>query len=203
MLASLSPYERAWFDTKSGRHNVPRATRLPAMHRMAELAPGSRAEWSLAVTLGFQNRPREAVGLLDLLGHQRKWNQYRVYWTIRTHAILRLGEYERALESAQRCRELFPEAVRCLSGEAKALASLGRAAEFAVVMDQIRAAPDVWDWPAEFVDPVEFFLASGNVDVAVREAERSIDRFESSAPDGNFIQCRHDPRSAWRNGLRY
>lgn len=184
----LSPYERAIVESEQGRHNVLHARRLPALRRAAELAPGSQAARSLAGYLLFHDRPSEAVNLMLALGRQRKWTNDLHYWLHLGDAFRRLGEHERGREAARECRRLFPDEVRCVVSEATSLAAMGRAIEFAAVMDEVRPVPDVWQRPYLIVDPIEFLIASGHAEAALLEVERSIDLFESRASQDNYTR---------------
>jgi tetratricopeptide (TPR) repeat protein len=139
----LSEYDRRWLDYLKARVHGDYTAAYAAIHRASELAPGSKAVYTVALIAHRLNRPQEALGALLSLdperGPMRGWASYFV--SLR-RAYLALGEYQRALESAQKFREIFGNTLFTLSGEALCLAALGRVEEVNEVLDEMIALPE-------------------------------------------------------------
>ncbi|NIM52508.1 MAG: hypothetical protein GTN62_14350, partial [Gemmatimonadales bacterium] len=126
----LVPYDRQWLEYLHGRLEGDHNRGLRAMRRAAEMAPGSKALYNLALMAEYTNRPPEVLEALGKLdperGPMRRWWNY---WrrVVRAHHVL--GDHTRALREAQRARRQYPEVPRMLDLELGALAALGRVDE--------------------------------------------------------------------------
>jgi len=183
----LSDYDRHWLDYLKARVDGDYAAAYAAIHRAAELAPGSKAVYTLAIIAHRLNRPREALGALLSLdperGPMRGWPSYFV--ALR-RAYLALGEYEKALESAQKYREIFGDTHTpgTLGGEALCLAALGQVDEVNVLLDGIGALPEQGtSQGSRMVEIAAYLRRHGHVDPGSTTVGRVIQWFENRPPE--------------------
>jgi tetratricopeptide (TPR) repeat protein len=176
----LSPYERAVVQSFRAQADGEREQVLVALRRAVQLAPGSPSVTNLAANANPMNRPREARDVLLTVDPERgRLRDWVPYWFHLANSFLMLGEYEQALEAAQRCRQLHPGIVRCLAYQAFALAAVGRVPELTDVLDEIEAMPGVSRQSWALVDVVDFLLFHGRQDVARDVADRAVTWLEA------------------------
>ena len=175
----LTPYERA--EVQYFRAQVAGNTEqvLAALRRATELAPRSVAASNYSVTLLRENRPREALEVLQTLGPEFHWVRGRLtYWFGVSNALQMLERHEEALEAAKRAHDLIPD-VGMLFLQSRALAALGHLEELNYVLDDMEAAPDFPVVRVELVRAVEALRAYGHFDAAQEVGERVIRWFEA------------------------
>jgi DNA-binding SARP family transcriptional activator/tetratricopeptide (TPR) repeat protein len=113
-----------------------------AAHAQAELAPGSIPHFQAAEEARRLNRPREAFQVLAGLdadsGELRGWIYY---WVELAAALHLLGDHERELEFARRCRGMHPDDRTAALLEIRALAALGHAEDVRRILDAALSSP--------------------------------------------------------------
>ena len=181
----LSEYDRQWLDYLKARvdGDHPRARR--AMRRAAELAPGSKAVYNRAFVAFNTQRPQEAVDALLTLdperGPMRGWNSY---FDLFTQAYLLLDEHDKALEVAQRYREIFGDTPRTLAVEALALAALGRIGQVHALLDDLIALPEQGLRQGNQSRRIASYLRYlGHTDAAQSTVDLAIQWFEARLPE--------------------
>lgn len=137
---------------------------LRTSRRAFEVAPESKAAYTVARQANHMNRPAEAVAALESAdpnrGPLRGWAQY---WTQLAHGLHLLGEHDRELTAAREMTARYEERRLGLVLEARALAALGR-------VDEMRSAVNAasgltprtyWSQGAALVMGAEALLAHG------------------------------------------
>ena len=115
---------------------------VAANRKAAELGPGTKAWYNLALALAPRVRTAEAVDALRKLDPDREpmkgWYSYYSVYADAAHAH---GAHEDELAVARRSRVAFPGDIRAAFREAQALAALGRLAEAEKIMSEIQTLP--------------------------------------------------------------
>ena len=167
----LDAYHRSWADFIATRRLGEGREALASIRRAAELAPGSRAWYSLAQTALDTDQPEEALAALERIdpdrGELRGWSSY---WTQLSYALHLAGEHERELAATRALRARYPDRSVGLVLEARALGALGRDA---AVDSLLSANPDVpasayWSHGAAYAVAGEELLAHGRPLAAAR-----------------------------------
>ena len=142
LRASLGRFEGAVLDMVLAWLAGDWAAAHDAARVQAGLAPGSIPHFQVAEEARRLNRPREAREVLSALdpeaGELRGWIFYWIELTAAQHA---LGEHDRELELASRCRRLHPDDAVAALLEIRALAAVGRSADVVRLLDQALATP--------------------------------------------------------------
>ncbi|MEN8143898.1 MAG: protein kinase [Gemmatimonadota bacterium] len=162
---------------------------LRTIRRAVEVAPETKAVYTLGRQANHMNRPAEAVEALEKAdpdrGPLRGWAQY---WTQLAHGLHLLGEYERELVAAREMKRRYEERRLGLVLEARALAAMGR-------VDEMRAAVEAasgltprtyWSQGAAMVMAGEALLAHSFAEQAAPVLEDAIQWLEdelASDPD--------------------
>lgn len=149
---------------------------IRALRRAAELAPGSRVGYNLALTALDVNRPNEALEALASVdpdrGEMRGWAQY---WTVLAHARHLVGRYAAELEAARIMKARYPE--RRVAGvlEVRALAAAGDTVGVDRVLEELDRLPTrtYWSQGAARVVAGEELLAHGWPEAAVPYLEQA------------------------------
>ena len=128
----LAPFDRFYLSWVLARCRGDRAEALRMSRAMASLAPGSDVLYLLAQDAMAVNRPREAVDALRALGPDRGFTSgWWFYWEELTGGLHALGDHRRELKQALEGRRRFPDNLRLLTAEVRALAALGRTEDVA------------------------------------------------------------------------
>lgn len=139
---TVGPFEQALLDMVRAWLDGDWAAAHRAARVQADLAPGSIPHFQVAEEARRLNRPREARQILAALepevGELRGWI---FYWVELASAHHLLGEHERELDVASRCRQLYPVDSRAVLLEVRALAALGRVTDLDQLIDLALAMP--------------------------------------------------------------
>jgi tetratricopeptide (TPR) repeat protein/TolB-like protein len=126
-LESLTPLERLAWEGQSARMRGDLEGWLSASRRVAEIMPYSPGTQDLAEGPIFLNRPREAIAFLDQLDfsqeYVRGWVQF---WELYHDAHHMLGQFDEALDVAERARVLYPTSLHVGLIDVPTLAAMGR-----------------------------------------------------------------------------
>lgn len=126
MRDRLTAYDRNFLDYRLAYVAGDRESALRAIRRAAEIAPGSKAVYNLALELFEANRMREARETLESLdparGPMRGWLGY---WRLLTGAHHIEGDHRRERRAARRAREVLPDHIGALLLEVRAEAAVG------------------------------------------------------------------------------
>lgn len=135
-LHRLSELERIGYATLyHGYMRGDLAADYEANRRVAEIAPGTLAHWSLSQAAGRVNRPREAIRIARQIDPERgELRGWQPYWHRLAEAYHRVGNHREELRAARRARELWPGTAQGLFLEASALAGLGRKRELMALL---------------------------------------------------------------------
>jgi tetratricopeptide (TPR) repeat protein len=176
----LSDYDRHWLDYLKARVDGDNTEALLAMRRAAEIAPGSKAVYNRAWIAIRLHRPREAVdALLSIEPERGPMRGYVAYWNQLTIAYHQLGEHQRELEAAQRARQFYPNRLRVVVMEGRALAALGRLDGVQLLWEEAAEHPgDNVSPPRALLDLVGQLCAYGPPDEAAVALERTLRWFE-------------------------
>jgi tetratricopeptide (TPR) repeat protein len=181
----LSEYDRHWLDYLKGYLDGDYAEALRAIRRAAELAPGSKAVYNRGWAAQRDNRPQEAVDALLSLdperGPMRGWANYFYFLFM---SFLALGEYENALDVAQKLRAAHRDTPQALAYEAYALIGLGRLDEVNALVDEIVALPEEGLRRGYYLRRIAVYLRRhGHVEAARVTVNRAIQWYEALPPD--------------------
>jgi tRNA A-37 threonylcarbamoyl transferase component Bud32/tetratricopeptide (TPR) repeat protein len=126
-LESLTPLERTAWEGQRARLRGDIEGWLEASRRAGEIMPYSPATRDLGEGPIFLNRPREAIAFLDQLDFSQEfvdgWTQF---WEFYHDAHHLLGQYDEALEVAERGRARYPNSTLVSLIDVPTLAALGR-----------------------------------------------------------------------------
>ena len=194
---SLGRFERAVLDTVLAWLDGDWAAAHAAASIQAEMAPGSIPHFQVAEEARRLNRPREAREVLSRVdpeaGEMRGWI---FYWIELTAAHHLLGEHQRELEAAHRCRRLYPDNPVAALLEVRANAALGRPDDVARVIDEALTLPgDREPHPGALLREAALELrAHGAADSAGPLLERAVawyrERAEDADRDGGGLEPR-------------
>ena len=181
----LTPYERAAVRGRRARWAGDRAEWYRSIRRAAELAPNSGDAWNAALcALRIANRPGEAVEILSRVSPESYLpRESPRYWTMLAWAYLRLGEYERAIETVESWRQQHPDNDGFgLVERAAAYAAMGRAEELGALLDEIEVSqPNAMS--GRLVYAIETLRAHGHHELAGHMLDRAFQWFDSRPPD--------------------
>lgn len=135
------------------------------------------------------NHPREAVAALSGADSLSNWY---FHWLTLMEAYHVVGDYARELNEAQRAREVYPDRVRMLDAEVRALAALGRVDEVKQRIDEsLLLPPDMGWWPGDVMMAAAAELRAHGFRTASFEiAERAIEWYRSR-PQADAAGGRH------------
>ncbi len=123
----LTAYDRHFLDYRTAFLAADPESALRAIRRAAEIAPGSKAEYNLALELYASNHLRESRDVLARLdptrGPMRDWLGY---WRVLSGAYHLEGDHQRERRVARRARRILSDQLSALLLEVRALAALGR-----------------------------------------------------------------------------
>jgi tetratricopeptide (TPR) repeat protein len=193
---SLTPLERIAWEGQSARMRGDLEGWLAASRRLAEIMPYSPGTQDLAEGPVFLNRPREAIAFLDQLDfsqeYVRGWVQF---WELYHDAYHMLGEFDKALDVAERARALYPNSLQVGLIDVPTLAALGRMDELNGRFDVAFTRPQqpAVDLTEEMFVAAEELKAHGHVDEVGRMLSRleawmaTLPASERATPE---LQCR-------------
>jgi tetratricopeptide (TPR) repeat protein len=128
------------------------------------------------------NRPQEAV---DALSNATGLSDWYFHWLTLMEAYHALGDYRRELEEARRGREVYPERLRMLDAEVRALAALGRFDEMNQrIEESLLLSPDDGLRPIDvMLNAAEELRAHGFTRESFEAADRAIRWHRSRPPE--------------------
>jgi len=140
--SQLTEYERCFVDYMSEIMSSARAPGFrdrtyESFRRAAEIAPGSKAVYNLAIEAVRSNRPYAAIEAIKSLdperGPMRGWVGY---WGVLAWSHHLLGDFRAELEVARTSRSLYPDESGLIYREVEALAALGQIDELNNLLDE-------------------------------------------------------------------
>ncbi|MCI0698147.1 protein kinase [candidate division KSB1 bacterium] len=144
----ITPIERHLTDWLRAELQGNKAGALGAIRQLVETTPS----WDLALyQLGYNalqvNRPRETVEVFAQIDPERGLMKgWASYYAVLTAAYHTLGDHRQELKAAQHGRRQYPDMLRILAYEARALAALGRIEEGNERLDEGLALPPQGEW---------------------------------------------------------
>jgi DNA-binding SARP family transcriptional activator/tetratricopeptide (TPR) repeat protein len=172
--------------------------------RMAALeAARARGGLDVGVEALRANRPQEAIAALASAPDISEWY---FHWLTLMEAYHVLGDYQRELNEAQRGRTAFPERLRMLESEVRALAALGDTNEIRERLDESLLLPPEPGLPPGrvMIGVAAELRAHGFRAAAFDVAERAIDWYQSRPTDESATgQHRFDLANAYYIGERW
>ncbi len=162
----------------------------PAALRAARKTP--QRPMDIAIRALWVNRPWEAVEILTenewYPGMLRSAGLYGVeqdYWDFLAIGYHMLGQHTAELETVRRARESYPQSLRLVYAQERALAALGRIEELNELLDEgTGLTPEVARSPADVMAQAAFELrAHGHSEAVLPVAGRAIDWYESHPSD--------------------
>jgi tetratricopeptide (TPR) repeat protein len=187
MRDQLSAYERDFLDNRIAFYEGDRESALRAIRRAAEIAPGSKAVYNLALTLFEANLLREAREVLESLdptrGPMRGWLPY---WRILSGSYHLEGDHRQELRVARRARSVLSDQPGVLRLDLRAAAALGQTEAVAALLAEARRVSV--DGSAELVGELTAIAAMelrkhGYADDAVQMFERAADWYKGLPGD--------------------
>jgi DNA-binding SARP family transcriptional activator len=135
----MSPLDRLVLEQLETR-NDPTAA-IGALRRAVKLAPGSIWAYNLGLKLVRERQFREAAAVFEQIDRRHGWiRNWPSFW--RTFADAFWFDDVRQLEVAREGRRALPSDLYLVFAEARALATLGRLAEFEKVLTELETRPD-------------------------------------------------------------
>jgi tetratricopeptide (TPR) repeat protein/TolB-like protein len=153
--------------------------------RAAELAPGSKAVYNLALAAERLNRPGETVELLRGLDPERgAMREWIGYWVVLSGSLHMLGRYSEELDVVRRGQQQYPNERVLLSHEVRALVGLDRVDEIEEKLERIRGFPADWFGTVGGALRVagEELSAHGHPEMAAEIYRRSVGWFQTRPP---------------------
>lgn len=133
----LAPLDRHFLDYHLAGIRADHMESFLAMRRLVELAPSSGFLMLAGDAAIAVNRPREALSYLEAADPESGWLRGQSqYWGYLTASYHLLGDHEREIEAARRGARQYPNNIRTLRHEVRALAALGRADEASALIEQ-------------------------------------------------------------------
>jgi tetratricopeptide (TPR) repeat protein len=192
----LSPYYQHRLDAQMAMHHE---DRLRASRAAAELGPGTKAWYNLALYSDYAGRFDEGLEALNKLNPDvEPMKDWYSYWSVKSDLLHETGHFEEALGAAREGEKRFPDAQVYLLRQAELLGAMGRAAE----LDDLLAA-------CALIEPVgEAYtvgaltalasaeaLAHGHSDLAAELAPEAVDWYRDTGL--------HEGSAAHRNWYGY
>jgi serine/threonine-protein kinase len=120
---------------------------LELARQAAAIAPGGRAEYTVAAVALSVGQVEDALKTLDQIDPDRGvLKGWAPYWYVLTHAQHLAGDFTRELASAEETRRRYPDSRAAWVHEVRALAALGRVAAVDSVMTAAAALPPDTYW---------------------------------------------------------
>ena len=178
----LSEYDRLQLNYLEALMGGDGARAIEAGTRAAEIAPDSRAAYSLARDLIAMDRATEGRRVLEGLdpdrGLMKGWPSY---WTQLAHARHLTGAHEQELDAAREMGRRFPDARVARVLEARALAALSRTSALDSLLVETAKLPagTYWSHAAALVVAGEETIAHGDSTHGLPYLERAVDWLRS------------------------
>jgi len=182
----LSDFERYWLECGRATLEGNIEKRLLMMRKMGDIARKVPDVWyEIGRHLLLLNRPRETIKVYKQFG-ERHWsfstfNSWRI--NVQTAAYHMLGEFQEELELAKKGQEIFPENLKFLSAEARALAALGKTDEVKKVIDKSLTISSSLETPGDVMLEATLELrAHGHMNAYRETVTRTIDWYKNRPP---------------------
>lgn len=195
----LSPYYRYRLEGQIASRAGDFEAAIEATRQAAQVAPGTKAAYNLALLVGPRNRPAEARDALRTLDPTREpmrgWYPYFSVYTSAAHA---LGDYEDELRVARQGRELYPEDIRTARDQAVASAALGQVTDLARILEKVESMPasGAVDAGDVLVQVGQELAAHGRAGDARRYLERAMAWYDDRPSNERETE-------GWRSGKGY
>jgi DNA-binding SARP family transcriptional activator/TolB-like protein len=167
----MNPYQRATLDWFLALSRGDRAAALQAARDRGGVL-------DIGVEALRANRPQEAVNALTSSPNISEWYYH---WLTLLEAYHVLGDYRSELSEALRGREAYPQRLRMLEGEIRALAALGDTGQVRERLDESQSLPpdDGWLPVNVAMGAAAELRAHGFRAASFEAAERAIDWYRS------------------------
>ncbi len=188
---AISSYQLAMTEFIAAGLRGDTPTALEAAMRAAEAAPGSRARYNVAHSLGSLDRPAEALAQLDSLdpdlGPMRGWP---AYWSQRSYAHHQLGDHRAEIADALEMTRRHPGQRVAWVIQARAMAAMGDRQRLDSLLAAAEPLPDnvYWSQGAMRVVAGEELQAHGHAEAATAyfaDGERWLRRRLAADPDSD------------------
>jgi tetratricopeptide (TPR) repeat protein len=188
----LSPYYRYRLEAQLAAN---RDDQIRASRAAAEIGPGTKAWYNLALYSNYAGLTEEAFKALETLDPEvepmRDWYSY---WSVRAGLLHRLDRFDEALEAARKGSERFPESQELLLRQAELLGALGQAE----ALDELFVACSLLE-PIGVGYTVGAFMgtagaeatAHGHTELGLELARQSVDWYEDQGLDEGSVAHRN------------
>ena len=192
----LTAYDRYFLDYRTAFLAADPESARHAIRRAAEIAPGSKAEYNLALELYESNHlreSREVLGHLDpTRGPMRDWLGY---WRVLSGAYHLEGDHQRERRVAQRARRILSDPSGTLLLEVRAVAALGQSEAVAALLAEAHRISD--DGSGESVAELTAVAAMelrvhGYAEEAAAMFQRAADSYEGLGHETLSVSARTD-----------
>lgn len=152
-----------------------------AMRQTVIAAKGTRLNYLVAWTANRINRPKEAVEFLKKMDLESSWaGGWVPMWGYLTTAHHMLGNHRQELKEARNGRKQYPESLRALGYEMRALTALGRIKEINKLIDESLTLPPQTGSPGLIMmNAGRELRAHGYRQASLQVLERAVKWFES------------------------
>ncbi|MCI0556606.1 MAG: hypothetical protein L0287_37165, partial [Anaerolineae bacterium] len=179
----LTPIERHFTDWLRAELRGDNAGALSAIRQVVETAPSyDQALYQLGYNALQVNRPRETVEVFAQIDPERGvLKGWAPYYGALTAAYHTLGDHRQELKATQRGRRQYPDMLRILAYEARALAALGRIEEVNQRLDESLMLPLQEEWtPARVMEETAAELREhGHRQAAFAVLDRAISWYQN------------------------
>jgi tetratricopeptide (TPR) repeat protein len=150
-----------------------------ARRQAAIAVKGTSLNYAVGISANNINRPKEAVEMLKTT--DPGWVKGFVpYWGLLTRAHHMLGNHRQELKEARNGRKQYPESLRALGYEMRALAALGRIKEINKLIDEsLTLPPQTESSGLIMMNAGRELRAHGHRQASLRVLERAVKWFES------------------------
>jgi serine/threonine protein kinase/tetratricopeptide (TPR) repeat protein len=155
----LSPLDRTMLDYMVATLKGDRTRALHLARTAYSYAPNSEIVWLYVPSCIYNNRPREAIELLESIDPESHilrggWRRGYYLWLFTAYNLA--GEHDKGLALMREGRREFPDDLRILSLEMRALIASGEIDEIDTLLDEARAM-----LPADNVNPGWVMILTG------------------------------------------
>jgi len=133
----LSPFQKSYLEWANAELDGDPNAQLRIARQNADTRGGSfYNQWAWECI--FSNRPREAINAFKKHNPESLWAKMTYEWwdDIITRAYHMLGKHKKELKQARRYRRQYPDDIRVLAHEARALAAMGKMDEINKLADE-------------------------------------------------------------------
>lgn len=154
---------------------------LKASRKQASVLPTQGNYLQIAFDALWCNRPHEAIKNFKKIDPLGQFGDLLFYWTFWGFSYNMIGDHQKELDLARKCREKFPDYLGTYYYELRALAALGKVDDVHALLDESLELPSQHGWTHGRLmrSTAEELLAFGFNNAAQKVLKRAIDWYFS------------------------